>query len=193
MNRSDNFNRADSTTTLGTPSDGGSDWSALSGTWGISSNQGYAPGSTSQVAVLESNSSGAEVQYTMATTSGNYGVVARATDGSNYLVFDFVAATGAIFIRKTVAGTPTTLATDTISAFSNGDTVKFVVSGPTLTGYRNGIQVLTVSDSFNQTATLHGVWASDFSHNGRFDTFSITEVAPVPTTAYAQAIIHNQR
>ncbi|HKQ22879.1 MAG TPA: hypothetical protein VJT81_00370, partial [Burkholderiales bacterium] len=37
--RTDNFNRGDTATAIGTPSDGGSAWLQLAGTWGIASNQ----------------------------------------------------------------------------------------------------------------------------------------------------------
>src|SRR5689334_12682212 len=86
-NRSDDFNRADNASTLGTPSDAGSAWSALEGTWGISSNQAYNPTADGQgTAALESSIADAQVQATLATSGGS-GLIGRATDGNNYILF----------------------------------------------------------------------------------------------------------
>src|SRR4051812_42221595 len=62
--RSDTFTRADSASSLGTPSDGGSAW-ATSDTWGISTNRAYNAGADAQsTAVLESSKSDVLVQAT---------------------------------------------------------------------------------------------------------------------------------
>src|SRR5438552_14788054 len=112
-NRTDNFNRADSTTALGTPSDGGSDWIAINGTWGISSNQGYkvATDANSQRAVLESSVSNVDVQATLAgnATSGGGGLVCRLADVNNLIVAAIGANNLVANIFKIVAGSATQL------------------------------------------------------------------------------------
>lgn len=177
-NRSDDFNRADSSSSLGTPSDGGSAWSALSGTWGISSNQGYCPtlSSGSAYAVLECGSPGAEVQVTVATRSG-IGLVVRCSDINNLYVL-VVATSGYNFYRRQ-AGSFTEIGNSGTSA--DGDVVKIRCEGDTLTVYRNGSAIITPSaQSFNNTATKHGLYCQNTA--ARVDDWSSTDLA---ATAYS--------
>lgn len=189
-NRTDDFNRADTTNNIGTPSDGGSAWSQLSGTWGISSNQAYTSVSTSQaVCVLESSLADVDVQYTVNTyQQNNSGLIARSTDNSNYLLCSVGSGgTGtdpySLIIYKRVSGSFTSLGSNT---YTHGtDTVKFSVNGSSLIGYINGVSKVSVSDSFNSTATKHGMRNdTDVSSVARFDTFSITGIGGGVTLSY---------
>lgn len=173
--RTDNFNRADTAAgTFGTPSDAGSDWIHPTNDWGISSNKGYNPGGAGGVAtVLESSIADCDIQFTLSTVGGRTGLVARFTDDSNYILFDLNVGSTEVNIFKKVAGSFTLIAGPTSSiTFANGDVWKFTVNGSALTGYQNGVSKISGSDSFNSTATQHGIRSS--STTDRYDDFSIT-------------------
>src|SRR5688500_3275217 len=107
-NRTDNFNRADTTNGIGTPSDAGSAWSQLSGTWGISSNRAYESANTGQaVCVLEASASNVEVQVTLVTLNVDPGLIARAADDSNYILL--AVGTNGFLLYKKVSGSFTQL------------------------------------------------------------------------------------
>jgi hypothetical protein len=171
--RSDNFNRADTTSAIGTPSDAGSAWVQQSGTWGISSNQAYESASTVQAScVLEANAANVSVQATIATLSAAVGIVARAADDNNYLVATIVPTQAILY--KRVAGSFIQLGATFVGAFSNGDVIKLVVdSGNNITVYQNGVSIITATDSAGSTNTKHGLRANA-DLTSRFDNFSIT-------------------
>lgn len=173
-NRTDNFNRADNSASLGTPSDGGGAWTAGTGTWGVNSNQGYCSTSTAlAVATLEASVSNVEVQGTASVINSDIGVVARFANTSNYLMADFLGATSTRLF-KNVAGSFTSLGSG--SAGSNGDVIVLRCdSGNNLTVKVNGVSRITATDSAGSTNTKHGIR----THNdtvARIDDFSITEI-----------------
>jgi hypothetical protein len=179
-NRTDDFNRADSSSALGTPSDAGSAWVALAGTWGIVSNAAYkvANAATYEAATLESSVSDVDVEVTLtqigAAAAG--GLVARATDNSNYIMTQHDAGGGNIYLFKRVAGSFTQLGSTYSGGIIPGDVLKLTCNGSSLTVYKNGVSIITATDSAGSTNTKHGL----FSHTAgttdspRFDTFSIT-------------------
>jgi hypothetical protein len=184
--RSDDFNRADNATSIGSPSDGGSAWVDLDAAFGhfmgISSNQGYNPAGGTGRCYLESSEADAEVEVTITTRANTgdgsvNGVMARITDRENFL--EWVANFGnSHTLRKRVANADTTL--DTASAaYADGDVFKIVVNGTSIECFLDGVSIMTATDSFNQTATKHGVTMQ--GSTGRFDDFSITPIAPPAT------------
>jgi hypothetical protein len=189
-NRSDNFNRADNASALGTPSDAGSDWTAIAGTWGVGSNVARKVNATDgqDIAVLDSGTANVEAQVTFSTLSADAGpgLVARLVDSSNYLLVQCRGGnSGSAYLElyKFVSGTPTSLGTyNTI--VSAGDVVKLRCDGDSLTVYRNGSSVIgPVTESAHNTATKHGIqayWAGSGASSGtytaRHDDFSITDI-----------------
>lgn len=161
----DSFNRANSTTTMG-DTDTGQTWVPNSGTWGIENNLAYclsSPGAQATT-VVQSSVSDCTIQFTMAV-SGDAGVCFRSTDDNNH----FITNNGSLFRKQ--GGGFTSLGST--GGYANGDVLKVVLSGSSITVYRNGSSVLAVSDSFNSTATKHGLrWNNDSPT--RFNDFSIT-------------------
>lgn len=174
MNRSDDFNRADSTSSLGSPSDGGSAWSALAGTWGINTNRGYSPSGGQAVAVLEASAADVRLEAVIQTAGSDYGLVVRASDNSNYWLLA-ITATNFVLYRKE-AGSFTN-ETSGPAATVNGDTVRFEANGTSLKGYLNGVEKLSFTSSFNQSATQHGI-RSNTDAVVRFDDLTITDLSP---------------
>jgi hypothetical protein len=187
-NRSDDFDRADNGSSMGTPSDGLSAWQVLTGfgsTWGITSNQAYNVGGGNSRTALESSESDVEVQVTIPTRGdvggGSVnGILFRATDDDNNLEFSMNFG-NSMFIQKREAGSNSTL-TSVSRAYADGDTFKVVTSGDDIECFHNGVSVLTATTSFNNTATKHGLRAQGGAT--RFDDFSITAgAAPSPALA----------
>jgi hypothetical protein len=175
--RADDFNRADNGSALGTPSDAGSSWVAANGTWGIGTNRArnFSEGS-SEIAYLEASAADVEVQVTLPTFVTDGGsdarVIARYADANNYLLFR--VKNGGWDLYKNVAGSFTQLF-DVGGTPADGDVLKLVCSGTTISCYVNGAQKganQTVSDG--SANTKHGISAHN---NGvKFDDFSITEL-----------------
>jgi hypothetical protein len=78
------------------------------------------------------------------------GIIFRESSSANYW------RAGRTTLRKFVTGTPTTVATYT-TPFSDLDRMTVVLNGSAITVLRNGVQVAAVTDSFNSTATNHGI------------------------------------
>lgn len=173
MNRADNFNRGDTTNAIGTPSDAGSDWSQLQGTWGISSNQAYESGSSSHaICVLETSESDGDLQVTMAAND-NGGLVARASDGSNYILLELSSDTPQMRLFTCIAGAFTQLGSTFSGGMNPGDVYKLTVNGTTIEGYQNGVLRVSGSSSHNQSETKHGI-RSHLNTALRLDDFSFT-------------------
>lgn len=174
----DTFTRADSATTLGNAETGGA-WSAVTGTWGISSDKAYlALGSGSNnVAVVDSGASDVIVDVTFSTYAPDalaQRLIVRETDASNYLLVTNQDAGGNVgnnvSIWKNIAGVFTNLAV-TAHAWADGDVVRVVAIGSSLFVYVNGTQLISTSSTANQTATKHGIGGG--TKTGRFDNFQV--------------------
>ena len=191
--RTDNFNRTDSTTSLGTPSDSGSAWVAQGGTWGILSNQGYKPlnSSSQQIATLESSVSNVEVQATFAVMPATWGagLNARAADNSNYLLLNANATL--IELYKVVAGAFTQLGTTFNGTLTAGDVLKLRVDSANLiTAYQNGTSRVSATDAVGSANTKHGL--RDYrgaAASVSFDTFSITAIVSAAFIAQKPRVI----
>lgn len=177
----DDFNRADSATSLGTSSSGHV-WVPLGGTtWGISSNKAYLPSASTQtVAYCEANDADVTIEVVLsksdATNNLNrMGISFRLTDDSNYLYAYFLSSTSLrLFKKVTGAGTQLGLATVTETS---GDGLKVIANGDQIEVYHNGVlKIGPITESFNQTATKHGLFHETGGSLGtvcRWDDFSV--------------------
>jgi hypothetical protein len=176
-NRVDSFDRADTTTNIGTPSDAGSAWVELVGTtWGIISNQGYNSGASGdEICYLESSVADVDVQVTAVVAASVTGLYGRIADADNWLLMAFRPATNNN-IYKNVAGSVTSIASFT-GAVSNGDVLRLeMTSGDVITAYQNTVQRMQATDAAGSANTKHGLFANTDT-SGRYDDFSITEIA----------------
>lgn len=151
----DSFDRADSSTTLGT-ADTGQVWATVIDTgspgttgWGIISNTAYMPsGAFQNLAYVDSGLSDCTVEVTMVNAAGDAGVCFRVVNGSN----NFVSTSNALFVR--VSGSFTNLGS---WGYVAGDTIKVVLSGSSIKCYTNGVEQLSVTNTNHQSATNHGM------------------------------------
>ena len=167
---SDTFNRADNASSLGT-SDSGHVWSALLGTWGISSNKAYKPSGAGQsFAVVDSGLSDCTIDVTVSgTLTAGGGITFRATDASNLWFVEMDV--GQTLLYKVEAGGYNAPVTG-MATFSVGDVMSVVLSGTSISIEKNGTQIGSHTSSFNQTATKHGLRA--YGNAVTFDDFSVT-------------------
>jgi hypothetical protein len=175
----DDFNRADSSSSLGSTSTGSAAWTAVIDTWGISSNQAYkASGSSTGIAVVESGHGDCTVSATLAAgiSTSNTGIVFRYQDSGNHWVLEGGnGSTQAALYKKTGGGSYTSIATSAGNVhFTNGDVISVILSGSSITVKQNGTTIITTTDSAFSTATKHGLHISGNDNTARFDDFSVT-------------------
>ena len=191
---SDSFNRANSTTTLGTADVGGA-WTAHSGTWGIDTNRAYLVSTTGQAIASLSTSSpnvavSADVTLSATSNRADTGLVFRVVDNNNYLLvvmnkIGTTVTTDGIRIFKRASGTFTELAaTSTAQGHVNGTTyaLRVVANAGSLEVFVDNVSKLTHTLSSGDQSlfganTSHGVRvnASGSADNGgsRFDNFLV--------------------
>lgn len=169
----DTFNRSNSATTLGN-TDTGQIWNVLRGMWGIQNNTAYLVTVVdgTDTAVIQSGVSDCKVTMkiglVMATGGQVMRLVARCSNLSNMLAV-VITTTSFILYRK-VADVFTSIGTYAAAPLT-GDTVTLDLSGSTIKMLVNGVERINVTETFNQTATSHGI--STNSLEPRFDDFKV--------------------
>lgn len=149
----DNFNRADSAT-LGTSS-GGQTWSVVTAGFAIAGNLAKRSAANG-IVVIDSGVADCLVQADYNPLGSEVGLVFRLTDASNYI--KATESGGAIYLFKVVAGAQTTLGSVTQPGSDTGvHTLKVTGLGSAVKVFWDGTQVLSVTETFNQTATKHGL------------------------------------
>jgi hypothetical protein len=151
----DSFSQGWSGWTTRTSDLGGASWTETLGQWtsgGYAGGAAYPVGATASIATITGHADGT-VAGTFLTNPGNtlkQGVVFRLQDSSNY----WRAGRTALHLIQSgaVAGT-----FNYSTSFSDGDRITAAFSGSNITIYRNGTQVLTITNSALSTATKVGM------------------------------------
>jgi hypothetical protein len=194
---SDSFNRANSTTTLGSTDsyNGGTAkvWTNqdTTGTWGINTNRAYVQtdAQNRMITVVSSGISNGTVEADITWATGAYvGLNFRNTDLNNF--FDICINSTSLVLRKYVSGSSTTLGTYNFTAV-NGTIyhIAATFNGSTITISLDGVQRITVTDSFNSTATLHGLRSPTSVFNAYYDNFVVSDLSTGGTDATVTGII----
>jgi hypothetical protein len=172
---SDTFDRSNDAANLGNLDGGlleGQPWEILWGTWGIVDNQAYlaaAGGGDKELAVIDVGLSDCTVQVVLSEWANGQRVAFRYSDVDNGF---FVNVDGAhYYIYRRQAGGHTLL-WEGDPAPQDGDVVKVVLDGNSIQLYVNESLVASITDSFNQTATKHGLGANAVGSK-RWNNFSI--------------------
>lgn len=134
---SDNFNRTDNASSIGISSSGQA-WNVVTGTWGISSNEGYVasdtPLSIITTPVLATSDYTISMKLRGDIASGvsfrEFAIILKYIDSSNYLILNFVA--GIIYLFDKASGavgssvsTPTESGVNyVLKAICNGNNIK---------------------------------------------------------------------
>lgn len=171
----DNYNRADSTTSAGPQG------TALSGVFGVKSNAAYlVSGSSSQPWSVLAYETGradgvAQVEVTgvsAATALSNLGLAFRILDANNYFGAR-LTSTGALQVWKVVNGVGTQTFSGPATYTNPGtSTIADEMVGNGIVIKVNGVAVHTFNDAFNVTTTKHGLWGVGVNANVTADNFS---------------------
>lgn len=181
---SDSFNRANSTTSLGTTDsyNGGTakTWASAT-TYGISSNQAQkqtGSASANSSVWIDGGVSDGKATITFSTLGNHCRLVFRRTDDNNCF-WVYANGTTNYQILKRQLSTNTVLATISVVP-TNGDIINATFNGSSITVQINGANDTTITNTFNQTATQFGFVTDDSV--ARLDNFQIEDLATSGTT-----------
>lgn len=133
----DTFDRTNSTSSLGTMSNGQMSWTAATGTLGINSNLAYAPAAGDNKAVVPVTSE-TNIECLM-TTAGNAGIIFRYKDANNF--WYYVRHTdGNARLGYWNGGVETVITPSTTQAVSSGDLLRVTVLGGHIRTYVDNVK-----------------------------------------------------
>ena len=169
----DDFNRADNSTSMGNAVTG-QPWIIQVDAWGIFNNQAHVSTSAGQsTAVIDSlHADNIAIQVTFALNSNEQRLIFRYGGIANHW---YVRRNGANYeLVKFIANSPVSMGTFTTTPASN-DVIRVELYGSSIAVKINGNEVITADDSFNQSATIHGI-GSLSNNTPLWDDFSVTEI-----------------
>lgn len=173
----DTFNRADSTTNLGSTNGVGALdpllWTQHWQPQGIISNRAYMPGA-STLGIASVDVGGADVDMSIAVSFDFGAAVFRLTNLNNYWIAGMDPSAGILRLFKAVAGSQSQVGSSIFETIADGDTLRVVASGSSIKLYRNGVLKLSATDSFNLTATRCGIYTA--GSTVRIDNFSVSTI-----------------
>jgi Zn-dependent metalloprotease len=123
------------------------------------------------------------VDYRVGTSTQRLaGLAFRFADVNNHLLLLFYE-NALHFYRRQNGGFELLASSPALTPVAGGSTQRIEVRtlGSALTGWWNGVQVVQAVETFQQTATRHGLdWNTSFDFAARFDNLEIRGAAPVP-------------
>ena len=189
----DSFNRADSTTALGSTDGAGTvnAWTQNSGTWGINGNRAYISAAAASIATIPGAANLELVQFEIPVWSaGDVQLVFRFTDTSNYLRFGGTIG-GTATLEQVVAGAATTIAVadddQGLFLLSAADVLAVRCNGSVIECFVNGILALCVSDTTQESATRVGMRINT-SIATRIDNFYLETTSATQTFTVERGI-----
>jgi hypothetical protein len=121
------------------------------------------------------------VDYHVGAGPGMGALAFRFTDVNNHLVL--VTYLNQLQLYRRQAGSYMLLGSQPLAAFAAGSTHRLEVhaTGSTIEGWWDGVRVLQVSESFQQTATRHGLdWNTSYDSTTTYDDFELRVIGPLP-------------
>jgi hypothetical protein len=149
------------------PAETGQRWQVFSGAWGVLHHKGYnsqnssisTTGDGNDVAVIDAGVSDCNVKATLSGTSTNAaGLAFRAVDSQNF--FFVRASTDSIEVYRKKAGKYLRL-TRIANGVADQDSLEVELRGNSITVKVNGVERASLVDSFNESATKHGLYSYD--------------------------------
>lgn len=177
----DSFDRADSTTGLGTADTGGT-WAEPNGDFGIDTNEAYTPNSvTFGHAHIDAADADVDMRVTVATLGGdgNAGLIFRWSDSDNYWVLFINGVTDQMQLGKVISGSFNNVSTTDI-AKGAGDELRVITNGSRIRTFWNGGFADNITDAFNENETNHGLWINN-NTAWRLDDYLCRTLPVVPT------------
>lgn len=147
---SDDFNRANSTTSLGSPVTGGP-YTVRVGTWGINGNQAYTSAAVGESVVTFPAAIDVDISCKFSVLGGS--LVVRWIDGSNYWIITTIGGTNLACIFRRQAGVNVQIFQSGLSVVA-GDIVRVIAKGRYIYLYVNNVFVGSVEDYAFPAATV---------------------------------------
>lgn len=174
-----------------TPEVGGA-WVEQSGSWTLQAGgdvRNATAAGAYYIATQDIGKANAQIRAQVGTVAASgsqfAGVIVRYVDGSNFWIVDYNTASTSFSIRKVVSGTPTDVTSKTWPVkYQKFVTIEVTCNGNAISAIIDGGFTLTVTDSFNNTATKFGIGEfrdGTFAQNG-FDNFQIVDLPTYPWT-----------
>lgn len=136
---------------------------------------GIVPGAGHLQATLDVNASDIRIAVDVNVQNGNFfaGLAFRLTNGDNHLLL--AAYANSLQLYRKQSGRFTLLATQDVGPIASGThRLEVHATGATIEAVWDNVQRFSISESFQQTATRHGLaWHSAFDPNTTFDNFEI--------------------
>lgn len=177
----DDFNRANSTTVVGSPSVGGP-YTQQVGTWGISGNTLYTSASTANSQLTFPAAINLDLSATFVVSGGSTvsasQLMFRWVDVSNFWMFGRVG-TGLVAFTHVAAGVSTQVTASI--AFTDGQALRVVAFGKYLYGFIAGVLVATVEDQYYASAGTPAGFRSNSNTSTRIDDASAVDATTVPS------------
>jgi hypothetical protein len=181
----DSFTRADSATTLGNAEFNTTPYSYLSAgtgvTWGIQNNSAYIGAVTTSgrsMAYQEMNESDGIIEADITGIGTNNGLAFRITDKDNF--WYCVISPTQLSLAKYAATVSTVVASSNRTFTDCKLTIKF--KGSKIEVYVDGFLLIRVFDSFNSTATKHGLYSRADILTTRWSNFCVKPLGDVNYT-----------
>jgi len=175
--RSDSFDRADSPSAIGSPSDGGGAYTVYTTatSFGIETNRAKATTGAIDIAALDASVSEGVAKVTAAVRGGNFRIVGRLSDNNNYIVGVIYNSGANGIMYKDVAGTFTQIgSTATGLSVTDGDSISLDIDASDNILFKvNTTTIISTTSTAGGTNTLWGFGTSGDTTT-RFDDFSFT-------------------
>ena len=139
----------------------GSQWVEAIGDWAAAGGVATSSLVAYAHAVIDCTISNGTIDAVLTAVPKTFGIVVRQTDSDNFIAVIYDASPAQLKYRifKREASVVTFLADGTAAAATTG-TLRVCLDGNTITGYINGLVVVTATTSFNAAATRHGVYGN---------------------------------
>lgn len=183
----DNFDRVDNSSSLGTTSDGQATWVAGNGTCGIDTNQAYcsALASGSGWAYVDTGFRDCTLEVTISAFTQPIAIFLASSTGNpvvdpaiSIVITGLIGGSFRTSIRNSITG----LNFDVIDslAWASGDTLKVKIFGDTVEVYRNDVLLSSPTDF--RLGDIVGTKFGFFTNNisARFDNLTITKATTIP-------------
>lgn len=116
-------------------------------------------------AVAEALASDGTLTATMGTLTGNsYGLAFRARSYDDYFRFATASITSLSLVRV-AGGVTTSIQAVNAGSRNPGDVLSVILDGSSIRCFHNGVEVITATDTANQTATKHGWYSNGTTGN----------------------------
>lgn len=111
-------------------------------------------------------------------TSGLAQAIVRATDADHYLLVQAYDSWLRIF-KKTPAGFNLIGYAGASTNAGSTHTLEVRTAGSTVEGWWDGVQIIQITEAYQQQATRHGLMWPPYDANGTFDNFEVHGIVPV--------------